>query len=275
MEAEWRASWEEPRINKTSVYRQVIGDAPSCEGVALSRRMAELSVGEACRSRLLSAIEGVRARGADVGFVMFDEETGVVLAMNADTEFFGASAVKAMWVTYLFQEQFETGLVEWDCYLDAYIRLAIARSSNQSYKELRSNYGSESGFKGWLAQAGVGYLGLWDCYTPREQALVWTHMLAYLESGGTYVEAWKSAFGQSVKSFMREALGGGRTIYSKPGWMDKRAHCSCIFNDAAIVIGDGDRRYLLSIMSTMDPFEDYSPLCNLASTLDAVQRAVR
>ena len=106
-------------INRTAAYRKAIGDAPSCEGVAFSQRLAELSVSEACRSRLLSAIESIRACGADVGFVMFDEQTGMVLAMNADAKFFGASTVKAMWVTYLFQEQFETGLVEWDCYLDA------------------------------------------------------------------------------------------------------------------------------------------------------------
>ena len=58
-----------------------------------------------------------------------------------------------------------------------------------SYAMLRSNYGSEPGFKDWLAQAGVGPIDLWDYYTPREQALVWTHMLAYTESGGAYVDA--------------------------------------------------------------------------------------
>ena len=201
---------------------------------------------------------------------MFDEETGMVLTYNADREFFGASTVKAMWVTYLFQEQFETGAVEWNNYLEAYVRLCIVQSSNKSYTVLRSNYGSEEGFGEWLAQVGVRYISSWDYYTPREQALVWTHMLSYLDSGGTCVEAWKSSFHRSRKSFIRKAIGECKTVYSKPGFIIENKHRPNTYDDAAIVVDRNGRRYLVSIMSTMRPDGDCSPLRNLATALDDI-----
>ena len=204
---------------------------------------------------------------------MFDEETGMTLSLNADREFFGASTVKAMWVTYLFQEQFERGLVTWDNYLAAYIELCIAKSSNKSYTVLRSNYGSEEGFGEWLAQVGVRYIDSWDYYTPREQALMWTRMLSYVDADGKYVDAWKSAFDHSQSSFVREAVGGCSTVYSKPGFVPESDRRPNTYDDAAIVVDRDGRRYLVSIMSTMNPCGDCSPLRDLAAAFDAIHNA--
>ena len=201
---------------------------------------------------------------------MFDEETGMTLSLNADREFFGASTVKAMWVTYLFQEQFEKGLVDWDNYLAAYLELCIAQSSNKSYTVLRSNDGSEEGFEKWLAQVGVRYIDSWDYYTPREQALVWTRMLSYIDYDGKHVDTWKSVFDHSQNSFVREAVGSRSTVYSKPGFVPESDRRPNTYNDVAIVVGCDGRRYLASIMSTVHPHDDRGPLRNLAAALDAI-----
>ena len=218
---------------------------------------------------LESAIGRIQETGATVGFVMLDEQTGITLSRNADTKFFGASTVKAMWVTYLFQEWLERGLVAWD-EIAEHVEKCIAQSDNKSYTVLRSNYGTEKGFEEWLAKVGVGYIYSWDYYTPREQALVWSHMLAYTKSDGAYVDAWKSAFDHSVRSFVREAVGDRLAVYSKSGWISENDRRPNTYDDAAIVVGADGRRYLVSIMSTMDPFGDCSPLRDLAAALDAI-----
>ncbi|MBQ9003171.1 MAG: hypothetical protein IJ087_15080 [Eggerthellaceae bacterium] len=253
---------------------ELIRDAPTREDVALLSGADGHPISAACHERLASVVEGIRARGADVGFVVFDEEAGMTLALNADTRFFGASTVKAMWVTYLFQDHLERGRVAWD-EIAGHVERCIARSDNKAYTVLRSNYGAEREFADWLVRAGVGYISSWDYYTPREQALAWTHMLAYTQSDGAYVDAWKAAFDHSTRSFIREVLGGRRVVYSKPGWIRQNERRPNTYDDAAIVIDDDGRRYLVSIMSTMDPFGDCAKLYDLAAALDSICKQQR
>ena len=248
---------------------ELIRNAATFDDVALLNGASEHPISGACHERLAFAAEGVRARGAEVGFVVFDEETGMTLALNADTKFFGASTVKAMWVTYLFQEHVEKGRIAWD-EVAGHVERCIARSDNKAYTVLRSNYGSEQEFGDWLARVGVGYISSWDYYTPREQALAWTHMLAYTQSDGAYADAWKAVFNHSTRSFIRKALSDRRVVYSKPGWIRENERRPNTYDDAAIVIDGGGRRYLVSIMSTMDPFDDCSKLYDLAIALDAI-----
>lgn len=258
-----------PKSQQTSC--ELIRGAATRDDVALLSGATERSISAACLERLASVVEGIRARGADVGFVVFDEETGMTLALNADTKFFGASTVKAMWVTYLFQDHLEKGRIAWD-EIAGHVESCISQSSNKAYTVLRSNYGAEQEFEDWLARVGVGYISSWDYYTPREQALAWTHLLAYTQSDGAYVDAWKAAFDHSTMSFIREALGNQRTVYSKPGWIRQNERRPNTYDDAAIVIGGDGRRYLVSIMSTMDPYDDCSLLRDLAAALDAAVR---
>ncbi len=248
------------------MYCQLIRSAASCADVERLGGTSGHPLSAACRERLASVVEGIRARGAEVGFVVFNEETGATLALNADTTFFGASTVKAMWVTYLFQEHLEQGRIAWDEIAEHVMR-CIAQSDNKAYTVLRSNYGTEEEFGDWLARVGIGYISSWDYYTPREQALAWTHMLAYMQSGGAYVDAWKAAFDHSARSFIREALGNARVVYSKPGWIRENERRPNTYDDAAIVVGGDGRRYLVSILSSMDPFGDCALLRELAAVL--------
>ena len=239
----------------------------------MSMDSRDIDIRDERHGQLATVIERIQEMGATVGFVMFDEQTGETLSLNADTEFFGASTVKAMWVTYLFQEHLERDLIAWD-EIAEHVEQCIAESSNKSYTVLRSNYGTEQGFEDWLAQVGVGYIDSWDYYTPREQALAWSHMLEYTKSDGAYVDAWKAAFDHSCESFVREAVGDRLTVYSKPGWIAENDRRPNTYDDAAIVVGADGRRYLLSIMSTMDPTGDCDPLRDLAVELDAIHEAM-
>jgi len=248
---------------------ELIRNAATRDDVALLSGATGHSISAAWQERLASVVEGIRARGADVGFVVLDEETGLTLALNADAMFFGASTVKAMWVTYLFQEHLEQGCIAWD-EIAGHVESCIAQSSNKAYTVLRSNYGNEQEFGDWLAHVGVRPIVSWDYYTPREQALAWTHMLTYMQSDGMYVDAWKAAFSHSTRSFIREALGDRHAVYSKPGWIRQNERRPNTYDDAAIVIGDDGKRCLMSIMSTMDPLVDCALLRDLAAVLDAM-----
>ena len=257
-----------PKSQQTSC--ELIRNAATCDDVALLSGASEHPISVARQEHLASVVEGIRARGADVGFVVFDEETVTTLALNADTKFFGASTVKAMWVTYLFQDHLEKGRISWD-EIAGHVESCIAQSDNKAYTVLRSNYGTEQEFEDWLARVGVGYISSWDYYTPREQALAWTHMLAYTQSDGAYVDAWKAAFDHSTRSFIREALGDRCVVYSKPGWIRQNERRPNTYDDAAIVIDDDGRCRLMSIMSTMDPLGDWALLRDLVAILGEIQ----
>ena len=200
---------------------------------------------------------------------MMDCNTGMTVSLNADRGYYGASTIKGLWVTYLFEEYLEKGRLSWGDISDLAVP-AITISDNYSYLQLRANYGSEDGFARWLDAVGVGYIPTWDSYTPRTLAKAWTHMLAYSASGGAYAGTWRSLFDDSYYSVVNDHLGGYRTVYSKPGWMGSGSMYGAITNDAAVVNDRNGRRYLLVLMSHVEPFYNRYLLGNVAEALDAI-----
>jgi len=249
-------------------YRQVINVVSGGGGVRLNNAAAGYSISKARWNQLINALNACWNRGCDVGFVMVDCSTGMSVSLNADRGFFGASTIKGLWVTYLFQEYLEKGRLSWGS-ISGLAYDTIVWSDNDAYRSLRASHGSESGFGSWLNQVGVRYLELWDTYTPRELARAWTHMLQYSESGGRYVGTWLSLFNHSDHSSIREALGGSRSTYSKPGWMEPGTWSGSITNDAALVDDRNGRKYLLSIMTSVNPDNRYL-VRNVAAALDAI-----
>jgi len=249
-------------------YRHVV-EAVRSGGTRTGNGISGYSISQGNWNWLISAVNDCWDNGVDIGFVMIDCNTGMSVSAYPDSEYFGASTIKALWVTYLFQEYLERGWLSWGD-IGGLAYDTIVWSDNDAYRALRASYGSEDGFATWLDEPGVRYLGLWDTYTPRQLIAAWTHMLEYSESGGSYVSTWKSLFDHSDHSAINEALGGYRNVYSKPGWMEWGTWSGPITNDAALVDDCNGRKYLLAIMSSADPESQRYLIRNVAQALDAI-----
>ena len=249
-------------------YRMAVEAAIGSGDVALGNAVPGYSISRARWNQLVSALNACWSRGYDVGFVMMDCNTGMTLSLNADRNYYGASTIKALWVTYLFEEYLEKGRLSWG-QISGLAEPTIVISDNSSYLSLRARYGSESGFTHWLNAVGLGHIGTWGTYTPRTLAKAWTHMLSYSASNGRFVGTWKRIFDHSYYSAIHDRLGGYRTTYSKPGWMEGGRY-GTITDDAAVVDDRNGRRYLLAMMSKVSPTSHRYLLGNVAAALDAI-----
>lgn len=250
-------------------YRQVVEAVRGGGSTRASNGIAGYSISQGRWNKLINALNSCYNHGFDIGCIMIDCNTGMSVALNPDAQYFGASTIKALWVTYLFQEYLEKGRLSWGD-IGGLAYNTIVWSDNDAYRALRASYGSEDGFATWLSEAGVPYLELWDSYTPRQLIAAWTHMLQYSESGGRYVTTWQALFDHSYYSAIKDALGGYRNVYSKPGWMEPGTWSGCITNDAALVDDRNGRKYLLAIMSSADPDSQRYLVGNVAAALDAI-----
>lgn len=246
------------RISKGFINQRDMGSFVNClnlasgsSGLTASRAIIGFSSSSSQWKALRNALASCWNAGIDVGFLAVDCNTGMAASVNADRNYFGASTIKGLYVTYLCEELLENGWLSYD-EVKGLMHDAIVYSDNDAYRYLRAAYGSQAGFNAWLAKAGVGGLDLWDTYSSRTLAKAWTHMLEYENSGGRYVGFWRSIFNHSDMSVIKDSLGGYRTVYSKPGWMEG-GWSGTILNDAGIV-KNGDRTYIFAVMTTAYPY---------------------
>ena len=149
---------------------------------------------------------------------MTDLQSGHYVSINADRTYYGASTMKGPYVTWIFENLLETGAVSWSD-VGYLIVPTIEDSNNDTYHALRNRFG-DGGFNSWLSAVGLSGWGSarYTFYTPRELQLMWVRMLAYEQSGGSYVGTWRSIFDSTYYSTIHESLGGFKTTFSKPGW---------------------------------------------------------
>ena len=247
----------------TTSFLNCIAEASGAGSLKLSNGVAGYRVKEGDWKALQRAIDGC---GFGIGFIMTDCSTGMTLSYNPDRVFYGASTIKALWTTYLFEEYLAKGRLSWGQIRGLAVP-TIVRSDNGTYLALREGYGSESGFSSWLGSVGVGHIGTWGYYSPRTLQKTWTHMLAYANSGRDYADTWKSTFDHSYMSAIHDGLAGTRTTYSKPGWM------SDILDDSAVVTGEGGRQYLLTVMTSAGP-SGKGQVQRVVRAIDAIQASM-
>ena len=250
-------------------YVNAIRAASGSSSVKLNNAVPGYSISKAKWDKLMKALNACYSSGGDVAFLMVDCDTGMSLSLDPDEEYFGACTIKALYVTYLFEEYLERGRLSWG-EIKGMVYPAIINSSNEPYHELRDNYGSEGGFEDWLNEVGVGYYGKWGTYSPRTLAKAWAHIMEYAESGGRYTATWKDLFNSVNYSPINERLNGKRTTYSKTGWMEEGAWSGCICNDGSFVVGPGNRKYILTIMTSVDPDNNRRLVRNLAEAIDDI-----
>ena len=261
-----------------------------------------LNAGEA--PELERAIEAFHEAGCNVGFVVYDLVAQRGVGYNAGMAFFSASTVKAPFVAYAVQDEVDAGLasfedvVEEDVVVDgtgvmafddavAYsleevLSNAIVHSDNTGYALLRERF-DDGGFEAWCGAAGVDagvWEGEWYPYcTPLDLAKLWLSIGSYV-AGGQGSAAWLAdVLVQTESSFLREALGDGAPVLSKPGFeIDTPWYDIGALNDAGVVLYEKGA-YVVSIMSDADFDSDYFTdnehlIVDLAAALGGTHDAV-
>lgn len=248
----WRIAKCSVNLSDMSSFVNCLNLASGSSSLSASRACVDFSTSSSQWKALQNALASCWNAGIDVGFLSVDCNTGMTLSINADKGYYGASTIKGLYITYLCEEYLEKGYISLGS-VEGLMHDAIVYSDNYDYMYLRNSYGSQSGFNAWLAQVGVGGIGMWGTYSPRTLAKAWVHMLEYENSGGRYVGFWRSIFNHSDYSSIYGALGGYRTVYSKPGWMGGGTY-GYILDDGGIV-KNGERSYVLAVMTTAYPYD--------------------
>ena len=257
-------------------YRDM-GSFVSCLGLApgsVTLTATRAPIGFSTTSKQWKALQNALGEcwsaGFDIGFISLDCDTGMTLSSNANRTIYGASTIKALYITYLCEELLESGSISLGS-VEGLMYDTAVYSNNDTYRTLRYNYGSQAGFNAWLSKVGVGELDLYDYYTPKTLAKAWVHMLEYESSNGKYVGFWRSIFDHGNMSSINDALGC--TVYSKPGWFDGGS-IGYILDDAGIVKNSAGT-YVLAVMSTAYPYNwQKGKIENLVRAIDAVHSTI-
>ncbi len=234
----------------------------------------------------LNAIEAL----ADVGFVLYDLESGQGISYNPDVQIYGASSFKAHYAFYVCQTLVDEGLISLSDYTSAtsgdttssvpvsdLIESAIVVSDNTAFGLLREAY-DDWGFSEWVAEIGADDViaetntSWYPTYSPRSSAKLWTALYEYLNSDSETAAWLGSLLSETQTSFIRSALEASDAqdlvVSDKAGWISSSD--SYTYNatvDAGIIEADG-HTYILSIMTSL-PYGDINRTLfeNLASAL--------
>lgn len=264
----WNLSPTKINIGDLGSIQQLVRSVAGGSGIK-----ASYSVPQALWNNLVSAVSACWNNGRDIGFLMTDLQTGNYVSLNADKIFYSACTMKACYVTWLFQEVLETGRTSWEHVADR-LYPAIIESENSTYLSLRAEFGS-AGVNNWLHAVGLNGWGedAYTFYTPRELQLIWTRILAYEQSGGKYVGNWRSLFGSNNYSPIADELRGDHAaVYAKPGWYPLGSEYGTLSDGSIVQCKDG-RRYLLTVMSSVDPYGEYDLHRRVDRALDAIFQA--
>ena len=251
----WVVSKTKANISELESLLAVVDSAPGGTAISSGPGMQNFRLDASAKGSLTSALARAWNDGYSVGFILSDVQTGATVAMCADDEFYGASTMKAAYVTYLFDWLLEYGEESWGSIGDL-IERTVVWSDNDAYEQLRATFGSTE-FRHWMNEADAGGVaGSWYAfYSPRLLQRMWAKMLAYEESDGAYVGRWRSTFNNSYMSFIHDGLlTSASAVYSKPGWMEQTGSEYDTYCDSAIVVDTSGRKYLMTIMSDVEPY---------------------
>ena len=213
------------------------------------------------RNNLQNIINQFSARGASIGFVMQDINTGQIVAYNPSIGLYSASCIKGPYVLSLL----EAGIAP-----DQRTINTIQWSSNNDYSSLRYSYGN-SVFQNWLSVAGVNPIQGSDLYTttsPVDLAKMWLKGYSYFSGNYSY-SAWARQYYQStLNSMISQRLRGQYTVYSKYGEIALGGYYH-VYNDAGIVMA-GNSPYTISIMTSLPGTTGHNLVGDLAVILNQI-----
>ena len=166
---------------------------------------------------LNSAINGIRNRGYDVGFIMMDLASHKGVAYNCDALFYGASSIKAPYIGSVVSR-----------HPDSVVRYAhdmtetLFYSWDYNYKQVLAAYG-KGPMRTWCEESGarssIAESLPWANYSARDLARLWArnYQLFSESSEGEQFGRWCE---RPNISTIHSTLGGKYRTRSKAGWID-------------------------------------------------------
>ena len=196
-------------------------------------------------NQLQRAVNNIRGKGYDIGFVMIDLGTGKGVACNPNGSFFSASTIKSPYITSVISAN-PNSIWQWM----GTMQQAITLSNNTAYATLRRNFGPSS-MQNWCVQANVDAgKATYDYpfYTAKDLAKLWTRNYEYFQIGphAATLQSWHRS---PKNSAIAQSIGSVYTTYSKPGWYEPGdGHYAT--NDAGIVYAPNGT-YIMAILTNM------------------------
>lgn len=226
------------------------------------------SMSVAVWDQMVSALSNFWACGYSAGFVFMDMATGIGGSYDADRDFYAASCMKVAYVAYICEELLDTGMVDFGD-IAWMMEESTVNSNNDTYMTLRRMFGDE-GFDAWLNESGIrGYSDGWYPYiTPSDLSRIWVKIANY-EMGGSVHSNWlQSITSHAYYSPLYYEFGSSGTVYSKPGWI------SGTYNDAGVIFGSDGRAYLITMLTTANPYKDGWMMRELAYAIQSIVKEI-
>lgn len=225
------------------------------------------------RDALRKAIDGVRGRGYDVGFIMMDLASYKGVAYNCDALFYGASSIKAPYIaSVVHQHPDAIRLYKED------IQQTLFYSYDHNYKQVYSGYGKDP-MRVWCkesgARASIAEDLPWVNYSARDLAFMWgrTYTLYGTSAEAEILGTWCE---RPNVSTIHATLGRKYRTRSKGGWIeDGGARYDWlngggpewdVTDDGGIVYARNGT-YVMAIMSSIPA--DHDALNSLTAAIDA------
>ena len=235
-----------------------VSDYVSSNAYSVFRTRTEIS--DAAKQRIFDAVNTYESDGYNVGFFMMDLKTGAGIAYNTDQMFRSASTIKGPYILALnkwWADARSTGVNE------DLMWIVINQSPNVQYLNLVAQYGHEpldrllrevhaEDFR-WDGDFGV--------YTAKSLGKMWLGMTDYFRYGtGANADWCRLAYSVNDWIESRGAIGNGRTVYAKSGWLLPGAHNEGCFVD------DPQHPYIMAVMSNVSG--------SLPAYMNAMQKAL-
>ncbi|MEY8437024.1 hypothetical protein AAK967_04670 [Atopobiaceae bacterium 24-176] len=214
---------------------------------------------------LTQAIGAIEATGATAGWYLCTTDGTAVLAHNADTAYYAASAIKGPYVLSVLSDN-DSGAP--GRYQDS-LSDAIVNSDNDAYYRVKSAFGTDR-INQWLAQAGSTETldetnGSFVDLTPRQLAGLWVQAYPYIEGQEAVEDSYAaSIFSEPSHSVIPE-LEGVTESWSKPGWIAVDSASSTV---NAGVVERGEAAYIIAVMT--DDGDDFERFDELVAAVDAL-----
>lgn len=222
------------------------------------------------------AINDLRGRGYDVGFIMMDLSSHKGVAYNCDALFYGASSIKAPYIGSVVS-----------AYPDSVTRYAhdmtetLFYSWDYNYKNVLAAYGKGPMYT-WCSEAGVRSAIAdelpWATYSARELAKMWARMYQLFQQGGAGEQLGRWCEQPNV-STIHSTLSGRYRTRSKAGWIDAGGAVIAgvngggqfwrVSDDGGIVYASNGA-YVVAIMSSVPA--NHPMLNGLTSAIDAAHQ---
>ncbi|MBR3159166.1 MAG: hypothetical protein IKF14_08715, partial [Atopobiaceae bacterium] len=228
---------------------------------------------DAVSDNIYNAIDEIRGKGYDIGFIMMDLTSCEGVAYNCDGLFYGASSIKAPYIASVVSQHPEA--------LNSYqydIQQTLFYSYDYHYKQVFYGYGKDP-MRTWCEESGarpsIAESLPWAYYTARDLALMWAHNYLWYARSET-VEKLGTWCERPNISTIHDTLGGKYRTRSKGGWIADGGRIVAGLNgggpefdvtdDGGIVYANNGA-YVMAIMSSVPA--NHGALHTLTATIDA------